>query len=109
MIDQTLLPAQEKFIFFSDYVDVADAIKTMKVRGAPAIGVTAALGFALAAARSAAETSGELLAELHRASEILGATRPTAVNLFWALSRMMETAAANADSPVDKLKAAVIK
>ncbi len=97
MIDQTMLPETEEFLYFDNYLDVANSIKTMKVRGAPAIGVTAALGLALAAHRSTAATTAETIKELNRAAEILGATRPTAVNLFWAISRMMSVANAARD------------
>jgi methylthioribose-1-phosphate isomerase len=102
MIDQTLLPGEEKFIDLTDHFAVAEAIKTMKVRGAPAIGVTAALGVALAANSSAAAATDRLLAETREAAELLGATRPTAVNLFWAIERMLQVAeAAATQSPAD--------
>ncbi len=104
MIDQTLLPQTEEYVYFDDYRDVANAITTMKVRGAPAIGVTAALGMALAAAQSRAETTTDLLEELKRAGQVLGATRPTAVNLFWAISRMMLVAQTSNDRSVDELR-----
>ncbi len=93
MIDQRLLPAEEVYPIFRTYVDVADAIKTMVIRGAPAIGVAAAMGIALGArAVDAGLTTGEFDALLEPVYETLGATRPTAVNLFWAIERMRQVA-----------------
>lgn len=88
LIDQTLLPAELKIVECHTYQEVADSIKTMKVRGAPAIGVAAAYGLVLAALRFAGTETGEMLEELKKAKEVLAQTRPTAVNLFWALERM---------------------
>jgi methylthioribose-1-phosphate isomerase len=88
MLDQTLLPGRELERTYTRWEDVADAIRTLVVRGAPAIGVAAAYGIALAARQSAAATGGELAAGLEAAFKGLAATRPTAVNLFWALDRM---------------------
>ena len=85
LIDQRKLPTEEVYLPCRTVEEVADAIREMVVRGAPAIGVTAALGVALAARRA---PDDGLDAELTRASELLAATRPTAVNLFWALDRM---------------------
>src|SRR3954467_14437815 len=84
MIDQRLLPERFEVLRLTDYREVADAIRTMAVRGAPAIGVSAAFGLALAA-REAAETPAEFLPRLREAATVLRATRPTAVNLFWAI------------------------
>ena len=84
LLDQTRLPAEETWLTYQDYREVAQAIKTMVVRGAPAIGVAAAYGYALAA------LSG---ADLDLAKDLLAASRPTAVNLFWALERMEQKAA----------------
>jgi len=92
LIDQTKLPDKLAYVRLNDYKDVAKAIKNMVVRGAPAIGVAAALGLALAATQSKSKTLSELIAELDKASEILRSTRPTAVNLFWALERVMKKA-----------------
>ncbi len=108
MIDQTLLPSEEKYIDLDTVDDVASAIKTMKVRGAPAIGVTAALGIALAARKSEAASSGELLSEITKTAEILGSTRPTAVNLFWAIDRMLKMAEANKEKTPADLKEILI-
>lgn len=89
LIDQTKLPNKLVYVKCKDYVEVADAIKKLVVRGAPAIGVTAAFGLALAAQQSKAKTLSELMTDLDSAFKILRATRPTAVNLFWALERVM--------------------
>jgi len=92
MIDQTKLPNQLIHVEFSDYNRVADAIKNLVVRGAPAIGVSGAFGLALAALQSNAETKEQLLDDLKKAKKILFETRPTAVNLTWGLERIMKTA-----------------
>src|ERR687884_22501 len=92
LIDQTKLPNKLAYIRCKDYKEVADAIKNLVVRGAPAIGITAALGLALAALHSKAETLNQLLADLDTAMQLLQSTRPTAVNLFWALKRVMNKA-----------------
>ncbi len=88
LIDQTRLPVDEYYIECARWEEVADAIKTMRVRGAPAIGVAAALGTALAGVCSKAETPEALASEVEEALDGLAATRPTAVNLFWAVKRM---------------------
>lgn len=87
LIDQTRLPLEEVFVEYDDYRDVALAIKTMKVRGAPAIGVTAAFGIALAA-QSAPDEPDQFVRVVNEACDVLVSTRPTAVNLFWAIDRM---------------------
>ena len=89
LIDQTRLPNELVFIDCVTLEQVAEAIKVLRVRGAPAIGCAAAFGLALVAARSKAETVEALCDELKQAREVLAATRPTAVNLFWALDRVM--------------------
>jgi len=89
LIDQTKLPNKLVYVKCKDYREVADAIKKLVVRGAPAIGVTAAFGLALAAQQSKAKTLPELMTDLDSAFKVLRATRPTAVNLFWALERVM--------------------
>ena len=104
LIDQTRLPIEEIYLEYSDYREVATAIKTMVVRGAPAIGVTAAYGLALAARELAAsELAGSdeeaFSAGMDEASALLAATRPTAVNLFWAIERMNAARAQLAGSP----------
>jgi len=91
-IDQTVLPIKEEWIELRSCMEVASAIKEMKMRGAPLIGVAAAFGMALSAYHSKAETREELLRELEECAEILRKTRPTAVNLFWAIDRIMNKA-----------------
>jgi methylthioribose-1-phosphate isomerase len=93
MIDQRLLPAQYVVNEYSDYGDVAQAIRTMVIRGAPAIGAAAGFGMALAAVRSAATDRQALQKDLEEAAEVLRASRPTAVNLFWAIDRMLQRSA----------------
>ncbi len=92
MIDQQRLPQEFIVLEYTDYHDVAEAIKTMKIRGAPAIGAAAAFGLALAAVHSSAASRQELLIEFDRAAKVLSKTRPTAVNLFWAIRRMTDVA-----------------
>jgi len=92
MIDQTKLPSQLVFVKYEDYVEVADAIRNLVVRGAPAIGVSGAFGMALAARQSSAETVSDLVNDLNKAYKILLETRPTAVNLKWGLDRILATA-----------------
>ncbi len=106
MIDQTKLPNKLVYVKCTDYNQVADAIKKLVVRGAPAIGVTAAFGLALAARQSKARTIEELMMELHSAFTVLRATRPTAINLFWALGRVM--AMAKRAKTVEDAKNAVV-
>ena len=91
-LDQTRLPLEEVTREYRRWEDIADAIRTLVVRGAPAIGVTAAYGVALAARESRAESVEDLLTDLDTARKGLAATRPTAVNLFWALERMHRVA-----------------
>jgi len=92
MIDQQRLPQEFVILEYTDYQGVADAIKTMKIRGAPAIGAAAAFGLALAVVGRTADSHAGVLAEFGRAAKLLGQTRPTAVNLFWAIKRMSEVA-----------------
>ena len=92
MIDQTKLPNELVFVKYTDYNDVANAIKTLVVRGAPAIGVSGAFGMALAASQSSSESIEGLLSDLEKAKKILFETRPTAVNLSWGLEKIMEIA-----------------
>ncbi len=87
-IDQTKLPLEESYVLASTYEQVADVIVTMVVRGAPAIGVSAAYGVALGALRSTAATAQEFAPEFDKVCTRLAGTRPTAVNLFWAIDRM---------------------
>ncbi len=92
MIDQTKLPNELVFVTYTDYNDVANAIRTLVVRGAPAIGVSGAFGLALAVLQSSSESLDGLLSDLEKAKKILFETRPTAVNLSWGLEKIMEVA-----------------
>jgi methylthioribose-1-phosphate isomerase len=87
-LDQTRLPLEETYVLAGTYEDVAEIIVTMVVRGAPAIGVSAAYGVALGALRSQARTSEDFAPEFEKVCARLAGTRPTAVNLFWAIDRM---------------------
>lgn len=90
LIDQTKLPTKLSYVKCKNYLEVADAIKKLVVRGAPAIGVTAAFGLALAALNSKTDNLKIFFEELNNAYEIIRSTRPTAVNLQWALNRIMQ-------------------
>lgn len=92
MIDQTKLPTDLVYVTYTDYHEVANAIKTLIIRGAPAIGVAGAFGLALAALQSKAATKDELISDLEHAKQILFETRPTAVNLAWGLEQIMSVA-----------------
>ena len=107
MIDQRKLPGAEVYVTCRSVNDVAKAIKTMVIRGAPAIGVCAAMGLALGAQRSKATGTKQFTTEFQRNSDLLAATRPTAVNLFWAIERMKQSFAdgALAGESVEQLKA----
>ena len=87
-MDQRLLPSEEKYLMLRSYDEVAEAIKKMVVRGAPAIGVSAAMGIALGANQSVGTSVADLEDDLSYIFDVMGKTRPTAVNLFWAIDRM---------------------
>ncbi len=109
MIDQTRLPTEEVYRTCHDYREVAEAIRSMVIRGAPAIGVAAAMGIALGIKQSRANSVAELRQELDRIAETISRTRPTAVNLFWAVERMrkvFESALAREDSKDERIRAA---
>ena len=89
-IDQTKLPMEEVYVTCKTHEQVADVIRNMVVRGAPAIGVAAAMGIALGVNHSKAESSDELKRDLDQICDLIGQTRPTAVNLFWAIRRMQD-------------------
>ena len=91
MIDQRLLPGEEKYLTLRSYEEVAEAIKKMVVRGAPAIGISAAMGLALGAKQSVGMSVADLEDEFSYMCDVMSKTRPTAVNLFWAIERMRET------------------
>src|SRR3979490_52996 len=102
MLDQRRLPEEVIRHTYTDYREVAAAIKDMVIRGAPAIGVAAAMGVALRLERSHAQTMGELRAEFPLICQTIAQTRPTAVDLFWAIERMtrrFEQLAATSTSP----------
>ena len=107
-MDQTRLPVEEVERSCATWPEVADCIRTLVVRGAPAIGVAAAFGVALAARRSGARDFEGLLADLEEAIKGLGATRPTAVNLFWALERMRRLVLAGRGRPLDEICAGLL-
>jgi methylthioribose-1-phosphate isomerase len=104
LLDQRELPLSEVTLACVRWEDVATAIRTLAVRGAPAIGVATAFGVALAARQSRAVTFDDLLADVETASKGLAATRPTAVNLFWALDRMRRTALASRDATLGETR-----
>jgi methylthioribose-1-phosphate isomerase len=106
MIDQRKLPAQETYVRCRTASEVARAIKTMVIRGAPAIGVAAAMGIALGMRGSKATGTQKFVAEFFKVCELMAATRPTAVNLFWAIERMKRVVAASAKAgeSVDQIK-----
>jgi methylthioribose-1-phosphate isomerase len=110
-LDQTKLPHEETYVLATTYQQTADIITTMVVRGAPAIGVSAAMGVALGVAGSQAATVDELRPEFDLICKTLAATRPTAVNLFWAIARMrahFEVLAADHDATVQSIREGLI-
>src|SRR3954453_17448155 len=96
MIDQRKLPSQEVYVRCKTAPEVARAIKTMVIRGAPAIGVAAAMGLAIGVRASKATGTQKLAAEFYKLCELMAGTRPTAVNLFWAFDRMKRALAEGA-------------
>jgi len=108
-IDQTKLPTEEVYVTCTTHEQVADVIRTMVVRGAPAIGVSAAMGIALGVKNSKAETVADLKRELDQICELIGKTRPTAVNLFWAIRRMQEKFERVRIRPILKIKEDLIE
>jgi methylthioribose-1-phosphate isomerase len=108
-IDQTKLPTEETYITATNYQRVADIITTMVVRGAPAIGVAAAMGIAIGVLQADAVDVPALRRDLDHISKVIGATRPTAVNLFWAIQRMREKFESVAHLSVSQIKAALVE
>jgi methylthioribose-1-phosphate isomerase len=108
MIDQRKLPHEHVIVEFTDYRDVARAIKEMYIRGAPAIGAAAAFGLALAAVHSRGQNRAELLADLEGAADVLRRTRPTASNLFWALDRMLGRAGDKTLKDIDEIRQVLV-
>lgn len=99
MIDQTILPHELKFLEFTDYRDVATSIKVMNIRGAPAIGVAAAMGMALATIEYKSLSKEKFISSMKGAAEIIKNTRPTASNLFWAVDRVWKIVKDFPDNP----------
>ena len=106
MIDQTKLPNTLEYVIYTDYNQIAEAIRTLVVRGAPAIGVSGAFGLALAALQSDVTEKDELIIFLENAKKILFETRPTAVNLVWGLNKIMEVA--KQATTVDQIRTNVV-
>jgi len=104
LIDQTKLPTEELYVTCKNYEEIADAIRTMIVRGAPAIGVAAAMGVALGAKQSPAKTLPEFEREFDTICNVLASTRPTAVNLFWAIRRMRVKFNSLRARPIEEIK-----
>ncbi|MGH9493008.1 MAG: S-methyl-5-thioribose-1-phosphate isomerase, partial [Terriglobales bacterium] len=107
-LNQTKLPAEETYVVCATADEVADAIRTMVVRGAPAIGVAAAMGIALGARQAEGDHVAEFRRNFEQLCDLMAETRPTAVNLFWAIQRMKERFAASAEMPVAQIKQALI-
>ncbi len=107
MLDQTRLPLDEVYQSYCDYSSVAEAIRGMIIRGAPAIGVAAAMGIALGAREIIADTHQSFYQQLDNVCDVMARTRPTAVNLFWAIDRMKQKAQAMSDRPLDEIRSAL--
>ena len=103
-LDQTKLPAEETYVICATAEEVADAIRTMVVRGAPAIGVAAAMGIALGARQAEGDHVAEFRRNFDQLCELMAETRPTAVNLFWAIERMRARFEASAEMPVKQIQ-----
>jgi methylthioribose-1-phosphate isomerase len=108
-IDQTKLPTEETYVTCKTYEQVADAIRNMVVRGAPAIGVAAAMGIALGVKNSKAENVGEMKREFDQICDTMAKTRPTAVNLFWAIRRLQDKFELLRVRPLPQIKQALIE
>jgi methylthioribose-1-phosphate isomerase len=108
MVDQRLLPGEYREVSFTSYAQVAEAIQQMVVRGAPAIGASAAFGMALAAHASTTGDIVEFTNEMNKAAEVLLAARPTAVNLNWAVTRMLQVVEKAGSGDTDDLRAAML-
>ena len=109
MLDQRLLPTEEKWLTLKSFNEVADGIRDMVVRGAPAIGVSAAYGIALGVRNFVGTNINDLSEEFDYISEVMGKTRPTAVNLFWAIDRMRRVFEANKDKSISEIKSILIQ
>ena len=104
MIDQPRLPGEEIYNTYTDFKAVAEAIRDMIIRGAPAIGVAAAMGIALGARAIIADTHESFFRQLENVCDVMARTRPTAVNLFWGIERMKRIAEANRDKKLDQIR-----
>lgn len=104
LVDQTLLPNELKYVFCDDKEGIYHAIKTLMVRGAPAIGIAAAMGTVAGIRNSSSDGFESFFRELKEVTTYLGSSRPTAVNLFWGLRRMEDTALKNSQKPVSEIK-----
>lgn len=109
LIDQTALPEKLQYVEYSDWREVAEAIRTMVVRGAPAIGCAAALGMALGARGIIADGRESFLKRVAGIADTFRASRPTAVNLFWAIDRILEAAEETEGNPVDLKDAMLVE
>src|SRR5580693_9813855 len=108
-IDQTKLPTEETYVTCKTHEQVADVIRNMVVRGAPAIGVAAGMGIALGVNNSKAESVSDLKRDLDQICDVIGKTRPTAVNLFWAIRRMQEKFERIRVRPIPQIKRDLIE
>ena len=108
-IDHTKLPMEETYVNCTTYQQVADVIRDMVVRGAPAIGVAAAMGIALGVQNSKAENGGDMKRDFDQICEVIGKTRPTAVNLFWAIRRMQHKFETLRVRPIPQVKQSLIE
>ena len=108
-IDQTKLPTEEVYVNCTNHQQVADVIRNMVVRGAPAIGVAAAMGIALGVQNSKAENGADLERDFDQICEIIRQTRPTAVNLFWAIKRMQDKFEILRVRPIAQIKQALVE
>lgn len=109
LIDQTLLPLELKYVYCEDIKSILHAIKTLMVRGAPAIGIAGAMGIVLGIKNINTSDINTFLNELKRVKDYLGSSRPTAVNLFWGLARMERVASENKNKPVKEIKDILLK
>src|SRR5512137_1720928 len=107
ILDQTKLPGEEVYNEYGDFKSVAEAIRGMVIRGAPAIGVAAAMGVALGAGEIIADTEESFFRQLSNVCDVMAATRPTAVNLFWAIERMKRVAETYRGSGLQKIREAL--
>ena len=109
MIDQRLLPNEEVYRTYMDFLDVAEAIREMVIRGAPAIGVAAAMGIALGAIDIKSKERKEFVKQFNHICNVMAHTRPTAVNLFWAIDRMKRVVKENPKLKADELKERLVE